>query len=67
MAVFWLIRLPTLLMALGTISQAIFLSAFASGIDPFPVPYASSFQEPAPPNIPSEFTANYMQVCVFIL
>lgn len=34
----------------------------ASGIDPFPVPYSSSFVEPVPPLLVNEFKANYMQV-----
>ncbi|KAF8531710.1 hypothetical protein JB92DRAFT_2847751 [Gautieria morchelliformis] len=34
----------------------------ASGIDPFPVPFSSSFLEPTPPLIPNEFKANYMQL-----
>jgi len=56
--------LPNLLAILAILSQRISISAV--GIDPFPVPYASSFQEPAPPIIPAEFTANYMQVLLFL-
>lgn len=45
---------------LGLFRLRVFASA--SGIDPFPVPFSSSFLEPAPPLIPNEFKANYMQV-----
>jgi hypothetical protein len=34
----------------------------ASGIDPFPVPFSSSFVEPVPPPLIAEFKANFMQV-----
>ncbi|KAF8590385.1 hypothetical protein K439DRAFT_1627892 [Ramaria rubella] len=52
---------PSLVFILSALFKFAPILVLGSGIDPFPIPYSSSFSEPLPPQIPTEFTANYMQ------
>lgn len=46
------------------VTNALVLAAMnpSNTINPFPIPFSSTFQEPSPPLIQTEFTANYMQL-----
>lgn len=45
---------------------AIAASNPSNTINPFPIPFSSTFQEPTPPLIQDEFTANFMQVDIYL-